>query len=312
MKITKKRIRSVDNNFPKYLINTDIIIGVVLDVNINLEKIKSLGFTNSLNVGETVLPPLCGPISIFNSDGKKIPDKTKPKQIIKYIEREWCWKQWCGRGCTKEICESRPVPIKGYPQIVIAPPSFELIISKKDDDKIYITTTKVKLSKVNEKEISHKLNLVSEIFEHAEIFNEKQVPIIKNTIQLNWDILPKGVRSWDKQKILIKPFLDNIKDKRQKPVYDARFEDINNLKPDFTAIGRNGFNGYIIFGFLDKNIYILESAFYGNAIYIFSENWKELSKKTKAEIINNNLQIERITHNGEKINWLKKIKEVLN
>jgi len=311
MKITKKRIRSIDNNFPKYLIDTDIIVGAVLDVNTDLEKIKSFGFTDSLNIGETVLPPLGGPVSIFNADGKELPDKTKPKQIIKYIEREWCWKQWCGRGRTKEICESRPVPIKGYPRIVIAPPSVELTISKKDGDKIYITTTKAKLSKANEKEICHKINLVSEIFEHAEILDEKQVPIVKTTIQLNWDILPKGVRPWDKQKLLLEPFLDNIKDKRQKPVYDARFEDINNLKPDFTAMGINGFNGYVIFGFSDKDVYILESAFYGNAIYIFSEDWKKLSQKTKAEIIQNDLQIERITHSGERNNWLGKIKEIL-
>ena len=137
------------------------------------------------------------------------------------------------------------------------------------------------------------------------------MPIVKTTFKLNWDILPKGVRPWSKQKTLLKPFLDNVKDKRQKPVYDSRFEDINNLKPDFTAIGKNGFNGYVIFGFSDKDIYILESAFYGNAIYVFSENWKELSQKTKAEIINNDLQIERITHNGEKNNWLEKIKEIL-
>ncbi len=311
MRITKKRIRSINNNFSKNLIDTTIIIGVVLSIDTDLNKLKSLGFTDGFNIGETVLPPAIGTVSSFNAYGKEVPDKTKPKEIIKYIEREWCWKQWCGRGCTKEVCESRPVPIKGYPRIIIDPPSVELTISKKDEDKIYITTAKVKLSKANEKEVVHKVNLISEIFGGVEIFDEEQVPIVKTTTKLNWEILPKGIRPWDKQKTLLKPFLDNIKDQRQRPVYDSRFEDINNLQPDFTAIGKNGFNGYVIFGFSDKDIYILESAFYGNAIYVFSENWKELSKKTKAEIINNNLQIERITHSGEKNNWLGKIKEIL-
>lgn len=271
MKITKKRIRSIDNNFPKYLIDTDIIIGAVLDINTDLEKIKSLGFTDSLNIGETVLPPLGGSVSIFNVDGKEVLDKTKPKET-RYREIEWCRQQWIGGGRTKEVCDFRQVPYERYQRETISPPSVELTISKKDGSKIYITTTKAKLSKANEKEICHKINLVSEIFEHAEILDEKQVPIVETTIQLNWDILPKGVRPWDKQRLLLKPFLDNIKDKRQKPVYDARFEDINNLKPDFTAMGRNGFNGYVVFGFSDKDVYILESAFYGNAIYIFNED----------------------------------------
>jgi hypothetical protein len=310
MKIRKKRIRSINNNFPKYLIDTDIIVGVTLDVNTDLEKIKNLGFTGDLNAGETVLPPLGGPVSIFNADGKEILDKTKPKET-RYREIEWCRQQWIGGGRTKEVCDFRQVPYQRYQRETVLPPSVELTISKKDGDKIYITTTKVKLSKANEKEISHKVNLVSEIFGFAEIFDEKQVPIIKTTIKLNWDILPKGIRPWDKQKTLLKPFLDNVKDKRQKPVYDSRFEDINNLKPYFTAIGKNGFNGYVIFGFSDRNIYILESAFYGNAIYIFNEDWEKLSRKTKAEIINNDLQIERITHIGEKNNWLQKIKEIL-
>lgn len=310
MKITKKRIRSIDDNFPKYLIDTDIIVGAVLDVNTDLEKIKSLGFTDSFNVGETLLPSPTGPVSIFNANGKEVLDKTKPKETL-YREIEWCRQQWIGGGRTKEVCDFRQVPYERYQRDTISPPSVEITISKKDGSKIHITTLKVKLTKENEKEVSHKINLISEIFGQAEIFDKQQVPIVKATIRLNWDILPKGVRPWDKQKMLLKPFLDNIKDKRQKPVYDARFEDINNLKPDFTAMGRNGFNGYVVFGFSDKDVYILESAFYGNAIYIFNEDWEKLSQKTKAEIIQNDLQIERITHSGERNNWLGKIKEIL-
>lgn len=310
MYIIKKRIKSINNNFPKYLIDTEIIVGVVLDTDTDLEKIKSLGFTDSLNVGETLLPSPNGPVSIFNANGKEVLDKTKPKET-RYREIEWCRQQWIGGGRTKEVCDFRQVPYERYQRETISPPSVELTISKKDGSKIYITTPNVKLTKANEKEISHKINLVSEIFGQAEIFDKQQVPIVKTTVKLNWDILPKGVRPWDKQKSLLKPFLDNIKDKRQKPVYDARFEDINNLKPDFTAMGRNGFNGYVVFGFSDKDVYILESAFYGNAIYIFNEDWKKLSQKTKAEIIQNDLQIERITHSGERNNWLGKIKQIL-
>ena len=63
-------------------------------------------------------------------------------------------------------------------------------------------------------------------------------------------------------------------------------------------------------GFKEKNIYTLESLYYGNATYIFDERWEELSKKTKAEILNEKLQTDRVIHRkswDDKIKgWLKK------
>ena len=62
------------------------------------------------------------------------------------------------------------------------------------------------------------------------------------------------------------------------------------------AIGKAGFSGYLIFGFTLRNLYICESAFYVNATYIFESNWEELSRMTKAEILNQELQKDRIIH----------------
>ena len=70
-----------------------------------------------------------------------------------------------------------------------------------------------------------------------------------------------------------------------------------------------GFNGYVIMGFTKKNLYLLESAYYGNATYIFDEDWRDLSKMTKAKILNENLQKDRIIHRE---GWEENIKELLN
>jgi hypothetical protein len=42
--------------------------------------------------------------------------------------------------------------------------------------------------------------------------------------------------------------------------------------------------------------YVLESILYGNATYIFDKDWEELSKKTKSEILNQELQKGRLIH----------------
>ena len=85
-------------------------------------------------------------------------------------------------------------------------------------------------------------------------------------------------------------------------------EFINSFQPDFRAYGKSGFKGYVIFGFTDRDIYVLESVYPNNATYVFGKNWGELSKLTKAEILNGNLQDVRIIHNN---NWQQEIRDLL-
>lgn len=309
MKITKKRIHNLKNNLPINLLGKVIVPAIIFDITEDKNKILTLGFSEKMEIGETVLPRAIGPVSLFNSEGKEIPDKTKPKET-KYREIQWCWKQWAGRGQTKTVCDFRLVPYERWQRNFITPPSIELTISKIEGNKIFITAPAITVSSHKTSAV-HIINLFLEIFGSCDILNENQAPIIKTTKTLNWTILPPGKRPWVEQKKLLQPLLDLIIDKRTKPVVQARLEDMNSLQPEFTAIGNQGFSGYVVFGFPNKNIYVLESAFYGNAIYIFNNDWEKTSKKTKAEILNAKLQVDRITHSGERINWLKKITDIL-
>ena len=310
MIINKKRIGSINNNFPKKLLNSVIIPAIVLDEKLDKNKIKNLGFTEKLEIGETLLPSKIGPSTRFNSEGKELIDKNKPKEA-RSREIEWCWNQWAGRGETKRVCDNRIITYERWARVFIDPPSVEITISKKEDGKIYITTPRIQLSEVNYQKTINQINLILELFGSCYILSKDLIPALIPTIRLNWQILPPGKRPWIEQKKLLKPIFDLIKDKRLKPVVDSRLEDINEFEPNFTAMGSYGFEGYVVFGFPKKNIYILESALYGNAIYVFNEDWEKLSQKTKAEIINNQLQIERITHNGERKDWIKKLKDLL-
>lgn len=311
MIINKKRIRSIDNNFPEKLLNTIIIPSIILDEKLDKNKIKTLGFTEKLEVGETLLPAKVGPSTRFNADGKELIDKNKPKET-RSREIEWCWNQWAGRGETKRVCDNRIITYERWARVFIDPPSIEITISKKENGKIYITTPAIMLSESNYYKAVNQINVILETFGSCTILSKDLIPSFIPTIKLNWQILPPGKRPLSEQKKLLEPIFNLIKDKRAMPVIDSRLESVNNFGPNFTAMGSEGFRGYVVFGFPQKNIYILESALYGNAIYVFNENWEKLSKKTKAEIINNKLQIERITHNGERVNWVNKLKNLLN
>lgn len=308
--ITKKRIYKLKNNIQNEIFGTEVVPAVILNEITDKEIIEGLGFTNSIEIGESLLPTPVGPISEFNSDGKEIPDKSKPKETA-YREIEWCWNQWAGRGKTERVCENRLVPYKRWQRIFIEPPSIELTISKKENGNVYISTPAILASDENEIKLIHQINLMLELFGSCQILTNDLLPPLIPNKRLNWSIFPPGKRPWVEQRALLRPLLDSIKESRIIPVIESRLEDINSLDPDFTACGANGFQGYIVFGFTNRNIFILESALYGNAIYVFNDNWENLSKLTKAEIIQNNFQIERITHNGNRANWLDRIRELL-
>jgi hypothetical protein len=286
------------------------IPGIILDEVKDRDKIISLGFTNKMEISETILPSEFGAVTRFNANGKEVPNK-KGGKITKYMEFEWTRQEWAGRGRTREVTGIVTRAIEMWPRDFFPPPSVQLTISKKEDGEIYITTEDTKFNESSQRDALHKINIILEVFGSCDILNEDQVPVLKNLHTLNWTILPPGKRPWTEQRELLKPVFDAIKDKRTMPVMDSRFEEINKLGADFTATGNQGFKGYVIFGFPSKNTYIFESALYGNAIYIFEKNWEELSKLTKADILNAKLHLNRITHSGERANVLDKIIKIL-
>jgi hypothetical protein len=183
-----------------------------------------------------------------------------------------------------------------------------LEILKDVNGRKVISTAVLEYSQLNRENVLHAINLVLEIFGECEIYNAQMVPAISlSTKRLNWRILPKGRYPWDKLRISIQPMLDRAK-KGNVGVISRRLEIINNLGPEFRAVGEAGFTGYVVFGFPEKNLYILESCLYGNATYVFEERWEDLSKKTKAEILNEKLQKARIIHRE---GWEENIRKML-
>jgi hypothetical protein len=146
-----------------------------------------------------------------------------------------------------------------------------------------------------------------DIFGECTFFDEKLEQVIKAPVRsLNWKILPKGERPFAELEGHLKDALRRVK-QGNRSFIDHRLERLNSYKPEFTAVGQGGFTGYVVFGYPEKDTYVLESILYGNATYVVGDDWEKLSKMTKAEILNDNLHKQRIIH---KRNWFRKIRDL--
>ena len=271
------------------------------------EHASEAGFSNNLEIGETVLPAFLGTITEFNSKGKYIPQKDQEMETV-YRQKEWTWKEFRGRNNFEEKTGVVETPYKRYPREFTTPPSVELTVALDSDNKKVICSPELTFSSTQSNDIIHTINLFFEIFGECEIRNRSLNPTVTSNIQkLNWDILPQGKKPWDQLEPLLRKVSKGVKP-GNKFVIDSRFEKINTFEPEFTAVGNAGFSGYVVFGFPDKNLYILESNVTNNATYVFDKDWETLSQLTKAEVLNQDLQIARVIHRK---NWFDQIDTLL-
>lgn len=294
MIIKKKKVRNVE----KYIKSNDVkkirLIGTKV-TNENANKAIDIGFSKELAIGEEILPREIGAVTRFNSKGKELLDKNKKE--YRDIYRPYHIKDWHGQyhdGITHEVRECNK-------RIYIKPSQVEFKIVKKDKEKYIIA------KEIEEDNLKHILNLFLEIFGECEIIYENENIDYGNTIRLNWRVLPKGKYPWEKLYPYVKEKLENIKE-TNRLIARKNIETIAKYNPSFVAIGEAGFSGYIIYGFEKSNKVILESMEVDNATYILKDDWEEISKMTKAEILQNSLHEKRIIHTK---NWEIEIEKVI-
>ncbi|NMC64289.1 MAG: hypothetical protein GYA55_14085 [SAR324 cluster bacterium] len=304
MIINRKRIFNLKNYLPPVLKGKAIAPFVYHSSRIE-ERLKAIGFTQDVSHGEMVLPTVMGPISRYNAQGRQIVRRDLPKETASR-QVEWHWIEWHGKDRVErsDICD---LYYERYPRDFLPPPSLELRIVPTETGQKIITTTSFIFCDENNESILLAINLFLEIFGECEIsVDSKYLPCLPQK-KLNWTILPRGKRIWPELKTDLKKVISSAP-RGNWPVIEARFYEINNYGPDFVAIGDAGFRGYLIFGFPNRNLYLLESAYFGNATYVFENDWETLSKLTKAEILNEKLQKDRIIHIK---GWEQKVKALL-
>ena len=293
----------------KYIITKNVLIGfrkehplriVVENISHKRDAVKNIT-SNELKSDFGFLPLVTNKYSERNAECWFTIDKTKPKEIYSYDL--WCLRyRWAGRGKSEPRYEWLSFNKERYHRDYHSPYEIYFYYSMQED----------------------------RIFSDPIIFNDKNFPIIKNTINLilkqfgecvvddcdnnyvgrveivKWKFLPSG--SWSKDREVIENnFKKGKKSEIQNFIHDL--EILYSFSPDKVAVGEGGFNGYVAFCYINKKLCVLESQHPLNATYVFNiDFWQELSKRTKTDIIESKSALKRIYH---KKTWEKEISEIL-
>jgi hypothetical protein len=288
------RLRSLKRHMRGVPSGARVVVGLT-SVDAHREEARSAGFSERLLLGERVLPTSAGPVSDFNANGREIIHRDQPKETA-YRQMEWTWEEWHGpyRHTRSRVVD---IPYERYPRSLDPPPSVELTVVRDQAGALAIISDPIEHLPANEGALLHRINLLRELFGEAAILTEHLDHfVVPEFRRLNWEVLPPGEMPWPQLRQRIEPLLAR-KGERTRPAVEARLAILTKDHiPDFTAVGRAGFSGYLVFGFTSKGLFVMESLEYGNATYVFDENWEQLSQRTKAEILREDLQTARIIH----------------
>ncbi|QRX81824.1 hypothetical protein [Glaciimonas sp. PAMC28666] len=262
------------------------------------ETWTKLGFNETLEQNQTLIPAGIAKVSAFNARGKETVRRDLPKVPMSYPSFR-TWKDWHGKEHSGIQYRTMDIYPREYVQ---APSEFFLVLGH--DRDMRICTREINMLVESEESVLHLANLMLECFGVFEIIDANTgVKIGTKLKNLQWEILPAGQYPWRKAGPIVANNTKSLDDSG-KELIRYRMSTIAGFQPGFLAIGKGGFNAYFVYGFEDKGIYLLESGYLNNATYVFKQDWEKLSQLTKNEIINGELPHIRIIHDRH---WLRNV-----
>lgn len=291
--IRQRRIQHLGRHIRGLVLGSQISAALRIDNEIHNRLIEA-GFDEPFEPGQSILPSShLGNAARFNAEGREDIHRDQPKETV-YRPVEWTHEQWNG-PYTETVTEVVERRYERYPRTFIAPPSVELTIRQSPSGVLYVCGPERTLGQDNDL-LLHDINLILDISHQCELLPTDFTPQIEGDIRkLNWSVLPRGHYPWDRLKTLVRPSINRLP-APARPVIEHRLEIVSRYPHDFVAIGRAGFNGYVIFAFPAHGIYVLECTHEGNATYIFGHDWEQLSQMTKAEILRDDAHVDRLVH----------------
>lgn len=298
MKIQKRRIRKLDPYLPGSAVGSQIVIGIAASGR-RRHTLKRVGFMQ-LAAGEAVLPATTfGARSRFNANGRDLPQRALPKEQVCSM-RQWCRKEWRGRNQREEVCDLRDRCYERYPRTHLPAPSVVLRVATNAQGKQWIVSPVTVYTPENHDLLLHTINLFLEIFGECEILKDNLEHWINLPIRpLHWQILPPGPQPWSRIRSAIDAIVQQAPRGNRALIVD-RLQTILQHHPTWLAIGHAGFRGYFILGFPEKKMYVLESLACNNATYVLGEDWEQLSRLTKAELLQQHRHQARLIH---RVGW---------
>ncbi|MBI4467753.1 MAG: hypothetical protein HY650_00350 [Acidobacteria bacterium] len=247
---------------------------------------------------ERIMPhPRNGKFSTWNAQGREIIRKDLPMVTKTFTLEAPNFGDW-SKG-SHDVDWDRDVYQRDFIPPTETDMSIALLQTKPGDDPRYIFRFRIerlldKTSKDFRAELFRTVNLLQENVGAVDVFlSEAETAEYLKTIVVHWDILPPGDRTEILTRVLSR-FRAPSEDLRQK--LHSRYTLLETLRPVAYISGTSGFQRY--FGALLKDdLVVFENLEYGNAIYVMFENWEELSKLSRLDLLRNRLTgFERIVH----------------
>lgn len=246
---------------------------------------------------EQIVPPKqIGRYSRYNIDGREIVRDDLPKEPRTWSIEAPNYGDW-SRG-SHEVDFSKDA----YPREYFAPKLVPITIRYEGEDiqkqkHIFRFTVDQVLNREAANfwdELLFNLNLLQENIGNHDVFeSDATLDDYLRTLYVNWEILPPGESEEMINRILAHSGKDEPRVRER--VVD-RYNFLRSLNPQNYIAGTNEFRRYFGAQFAD-DLVVFENVEYGNAIYVMFDNWMELSRKSRTELLSSSTsEFVRIRH----------------
>jgi hypothetical protein len=156
----------------------------------------------------------------------------------------------------------------------------------------------------DERELLFALNVFHEAVGESSLHATDEAPqSFIRSLRVDWELLPPGERDLVLAEVRrrLKPSEDEDR------VLVDRFDLLEGLRPLAFITGSSHFARYFGAKFSDQLV-VFENLRYGNAIYIMFENWEELSKLSRTDLMKTRTDFERIIHRS---GWKRRVRTIV-
>jgi len=275
-------------------------------------QLKHLGVTltpTGLEVPDFVIPLTSqGKFSTKNLEGEEIVRKDLPKEThYRSVETP----NW---GDSYKGTHTVDLPYEKYPRDFDPPRELAIFMTcenMKPGLPGYVIAFRVNdVLEKNKRSFKHRL------FENLNLLQENvgtcgiepadvALTDYMKSLHVSWELLPPGSR----EDVIARIFRDRPPSAEEKEVASQRYDFFISLKPQKLVFGSSGFRRY--FGaLLEDDLVVFENIQYGNAVYVLFDNWEELSKRSRIELLSGKYgtDFKRVIHNS---GWKEDVKAIV-
>lgn len=263
---------------------------------------EKLGVPLVGNAIEVVPPETAGKYSSKNVNGEEIVRYDLPKEThYNYVEAP----NW---GDDYNGTHTVALPYEKYPRDFVPPRNttikVEAIIAGKLSPLKFSVNEVVK--KADTARLLECLNLLQENVGSVDVFpSDAKFDDYVKSLHVAWEILPPGER----EQLLKKLTAGRKLSAQESQTIVERLDFLDSLKPKNLIFGTSGMARYTG-GLLQDNLVVFENSTYGNALYIMYDDWKNLSKKSRVELLSGRFgtNFDRVVHAK---GWQSRVKQLI-